>query len=44
VTHDLAGLDGREVIDRLDQVAVDDRDAGLTASVKTDELELSDDT
>ncbi|PZR52440.1 hypothetical protein DNL40_12305 [Xylanimonas oleitrophica] len=42
VDHGLSGLDGREMIDRLDRVPVDDRDPGLMASVRADELQLTD--
>lgn len=39
--HGLAGLEGREVIDRLDRVPVGARDADLVASVRPGELLLS---
>lgn len=41
--HGLDGLDAREVIDRLDAMAVDDRPGDLIASVRADALLLSDD-
>lgn len=41
--HGLAGLDAREVIDTLDSTPVDERDATLMASIRPDELLLSDD-
>ncbi|AGF73874.1 CueP family metal-binding protein [Corynebacterium halotolerans] len=42
-THGLAAMDAREIIDHLDQEAVTDRPTDLIASVRTDELVLSDD-
>lgn len=39
--YDLAGLDGREIVDRLDRVPVDDRQSDLMASVRPTELLLS---
>lgn len=40
--HDLAGLDARQVIDRLDAVPVAERPGNLLASVQPDQLVLSD--
>ncbi|WP_084077714.1 CueP family metal-binding protein [Demequina sp. NBRC 110057] len=40
--HDLAGLTAREVIDTLDATALEDRDAELMASIRPDELLLTD--
>jgi hypothetical protein len=39
--YDLAGLDGREIVDRLERVPVDARQPDLTASVRPGELLLS---
>ncbi|WP_127125572.1 CueP family metal-binding protein [Georgenia sp. SYP-B2076] len=44
VQHDLDGLDTTQVIDRLDRLGDDERPTDLTASVRTDELLLSDGT
>lgn len=41
--YDLDGLDAREVIERLDSTPVADRPEDLIASVRPDELQLSDD-
>lgn len=41
--HDLAGMDAAGAIDHLDQMAVADRPTDLIASVRTDELLLTDD-
>lgn len=41
--HDLAGLDTKQVIERLDTMPVADRPADLMASIRPDELQLSDD-
>ena len=41
--HDLAGLDARQVIDRLDALPVAQRPQNLMASVRPDELMLTDD-
>ncbi|WP_084130165.1 CueP family metal-binding protein [Demequina sp. NBRC 110055] len=40
--HGLAGLDAREVIDTLDATPLDERDAELMASIRPDELLLTD--
>lgn len=40
--YGLAGLDGREIVDRLDRTAVADRPTELRASVRPGELILSD--
>nr|WP_304503857.1 CueP family metal-binding protein [Corynebacterium lemuris] len=42
-THGLAGMDAVRAIDHLDQMAVADRPTDLIASVRTDELLLTDD-
>ena len=42
--HDLAGLDAREVIERLDEMPVADRPADLLASVEPDTLILRDES
>ncbi|MEO6867597.1 MAG: CueP family metal-binding protein [Gaiellales bacterium] len=41
-SHKLEGLDGREVVTRLDKTAVKDRPDGLMASVQADAVLLSD--
>ncbi len=41
-SHDLAGLDARGVIDALDAVPLAERDADLMASIRPDQLLLSD--
>ena len=41
--HQLDGLDGRELIERLDTLPVDERPDGLTASVRPDAVLVSDD-
>lgn len=41
--YDLSGLDGRAIVDQLERVPVDDRQAELTASVRPGELLLSED-
>lgn len=40
-TYGLSGLDGREIVDRLDRTPVADRPSGLRASVRPDALVLS---
>ncbi|MGD7003830.1 CueP family metal-binding protein [Corynebacterium halotolerans] len=40
--HDLGGMEGAEMIDHLDQMPVSQRPTDLLASVRTDELVLSD--
>jgi hypothetical protein len=40
--HDLAGLTGREVVDRLEGLAADERPTDLVASVRAAELVLAD--
>jgi hypothetical protein len=40
--YDLAGLEGREIVDRLDRTPVEDRQPDLLASVRPGELLLSD--
>jgi hypothetical protein len=40
-TYDLAGLDGREIVDQLERTPVDARQSNLTASVRPGELLLS---
>lgn len=40
--HDLAGMDGTEIIEHLDQLAVHERPTDLMASVRPDELILMD--
>lgn len=42
-THGLAAMEAPEIIDHLDQMAVADRPTDLIASVRTDELVLTDD-
>lgn len=41
--HDLAGLDARQIIERLDTMPLADRPADLMASIRPDQLILSDD-
>lgn len=41
--HNLSGLDARQVIDRLDTMPVDQRPKNLIASVRPDQLMISDD-
>lgn len=41
--HDLTGLEARQVIDRLDSLPVDQRPKNLMASVRPDQLVLTDD-
>ncbi len=41
--HDLAGLDARQIIERLDSLPVADRPTDLIASIRPDQLLLSDD-
>lgn len=41
--HGLAGLDAHAAVDRLEALDLDERPAGLAASIRVDELLLSDD-
>lgn len=40
--HDLAGMEGTEIIDHLDRLAVNERPSDLMASVRPDQLVLAD--
>lgn len=40
--HDLSGMDGKEIVDHLDRVPVSERPTDLMASVRADEVQLSD--